>query len=100
MDLHSPQYPTVVIFENIHNHNIHAAKALKYRDVGSKAADELISLFDAGSSPAGGLAKLRQNLQKELGDDYVIASADRALNPDVGYAKRYIICFKMNVEFS
>ena len=79
VDLHLPQFPTVVILENIHNHNVHSVEALKYRDVGEEAQEELIRLFEMGHSAAAGLSAFRNDLHYKMGDNYVHASADRAL---------------------
>ncbi|KAK0131669.1 hypothetical protein N1851_014550 [Merluccius polli] len=70
---------------NDHNHNIYVADAVRHRDVGDKTKGKLTKLFEAGHSPSSALDVLKYDLQVEHGDDYVFATADRALCPTLEY---------------
>ncbi|KAL7396325.1 hypothetical protein ABVT39_004230 [Epinephelus coioides] len=87
-DPHIPTYPTLVDVVNVHNHNIHAPDALRHRDVGSKAVEQLTELFKAGRSPSSALNVLKHDLQVQFGNDYVNASADRSICPDLQFCYR------------
>ncbi|XP_029902243.1 uncharacterized protein LOC115355529 [Myripristis murdjan] len=87
-DPHLPDFPTVVWIRSEHNHNISTAAALRHRDVGDAARAKLRRLFEAGHSPSSALDALKCDLQLEYGDDYVFASADRALCPTLEFCYR------------
>ncbi|XP_067264285.1 uncharacterized protein [Chanodichthys erythropterus] len=88
-DPHIPTYPTSVHLYNVHNHNIFVAEALRHRDVGAKAIESLTQLFEIGHSPTSALAVLKSDLLAEHGNNYVYASANRALCPDLQFCYRY-----------
>ena len=71
-----------------HNHNIKVAEALSYRDVGDKAREKLIKLFEAGHSPSSALDLLKRDLQEEHGDNYLVAAANRELCPTLEFCYR------------
>ena len=83
-----PQYPTVVILHNIHNHNVYSAEILKHRDVGSGATEKLTKLFEMGHSISSAMSVLQHDLRAEHGGEYIHASVDRAICPDRGFAER------------
>ncbi|KAK0149276.1 hypothetical protein N1851_010189 [Merluccius polli] len=79
-DPHMPTFPTIVTICSDHNHNIYVADALRHRKVGDKTKGT--KLFEAGHSPNSALDVLKYDLQVEHGDDYVFATADRAIRTD------------------
>ncbi|XP_042339831.1 uncharacterized protein si:dkey-75a21.2 isoform X2 [Plectropomus leopardus] len=92
-DPHIPNYPTLVEIINVHNHNIHALDALRHRDVGRKAVEQLTELFTAGHSPSSALNVLKSDLQVQFGKDYINALADRSICPDLQFC--YRLYYKM-----
>lgn len=70
-DPYLPDYPLEVRIQNHHNHNLHVAEALRYRDVGEKAVETLTGLFELGHTPSSALAVLQQDLRMEYREQYV-----------------------------
>ncbi|KAK6308846.1 hypothetical protein J4Q44_G00203090 [Coregonus suidteri] len=87
-DPHLPMYPAMVRVSNVHNHNLFVADALKHWDVGAKATETLSRLFEIGHSPLLALDVLKSDLQMEHGENYIFASANRALCPDLKFCYR------------
>ena len=89
-----PQYPTVIVLKNIHNHNLYEEGALRHRDVGPKAIETLTRIFESGvDSPKVAHAVLLKHLKAEYGDKYIYASADRAICPDLKFCYKYVLTF-------
>ncbi len=78
----------VITINNSHNHNVFVADTQRHRDVGDKAVETLLSLFEIGHSPTSALAVLKNDLQVEYGEHFVYASADRAMCPDLQFCYR------------
>ena len=87
-DPYLPDYPLEVRIQNHHNHNLHVAEALRYRDVGEKAVETLTGLFELGHTPSSALAVLQQDLRMEYREQYVHKAANREVCPDVKFVQR------------
>ena len=87
-DQHMPQYPTVITLQNIHDHPIYAAAAMKHRDVGPKAIATLSRHMERGCTPPNALDRLHGELQAEHGANYIFAVSDRATCPDLAFCYR------------
>ncbi|XP_076155836.1 uncharacterized protein LOC143139123 isoform X2 [Alosa pseudoharengus] len=78
-----------------HNHLLMCAEAMGYRDVAPDTVQKLQNLFQSGHSPSSALSTLKYDLQEEMGDSYVFASADRSICPDLNFCFRlYYNIFK------
>ena len=75
-------YPLEFSISYDHNHAVYAASAFKYHPVSHSTKDKFYDLFQAGHAPGSAFNTYRENLKKELGDDYVKFSADRSISPD------------------
>ena len=78
----------LVVLNNVHNHPLHCANVLRFRDVSDETRAEVVRLFEAGHSPSTARDVLQYELHAKHGDDYIFAAADRALCPDVQYCFR------------
>ena len=83
-----PSLPMEVRISNCHNHHLHVAEALRYRDVGEKAKEILTGLFAIGHGPTAALAMLQQDLQLEDAEHYYQNAANREVCPDLKFAQR------------
>ncbi|KAK7877711.1 hypothetical protein WMY93_031571, partial [Mugilogobius chulae] len=72
-----------------HNHEINCSEALQYRHVSKETIKKIEKLFESGHSPSSALNTLKYDLQEEMGESYVLASADRSVCPDLHF------CFRM-----
>ncbi|XP_063965028.1 uncharacterized protein LOC135156449 [Lytechinus pictus] len=85
----------IVTLNYAHNHPLSCADALRRNDVSEATEEKLRSLFEHGHSPSSALDLLKDDLPEEHGDNYINASADRSLCPDVQYCYRlYAKIFK------
>lgn len=88
-DSHLKEGLTFVVTVNyIHNHPLACADALRRNDVSEATEEKLRSLFEHGHSPSSALSLLKYDLQEEYGDNYIFASADRSICPDVQFCYR------------
>ncbi|XP_071484474.1 uncharacterized protein [Diadema antillarum] len=95
-DVHLQGFPTVILFNYNHNHNLQCAGALKYRDVSQETKDTLIDLFHRKYGPTAALEALKYELQVKHPNYYKVA-ADRSVCPDIQYCCRlYQKIFKAN----
>ena len=78
----------VCTINNHHNHPVHCADSVRYRDVADETCEEITRLFESGHSPSTALDVLKFQLQDKPGDDYVVLAADRALCQDLQYCYR------------
>ena len=83
-----PDLPAEVTLTYKHNHNIHCADALKFRDVSEESRDSLIAMFYKKYGPADALEVLKYDLQEEHGEGYYLVAADRSVVPDIQYCIR------------
>ena len=81
-------FPFEVRIANRHNHHLFVADAIRYRDVGEKAKEVLMGLFEIGHTPTSAQAVLKHDLQVEYGQQFVYASANREICPDLPYVQR------------
>uniref|UniRef100_A0A1A8L8P5 Si:dkey-75a21.2 n=1 Tax=Nothobranchius pienaari TaxID=704102 RepID=A0A1A8L8P5_9TELE len=79
---------THVTIKHNHNHPLDSAEILKQRSVSKETVEKLEKLFQSGHSPCSALNTLKYDLQEELGDSYVDASADRSICPDFSFCYR------------
>ena len=73
----------VCTINNHHNHPVHCADSVRYRDVADETREEITRIFESGHSPSTALDVLKFQLQDKPGDDYVVLAADRAGCPDL-----------------
>ncbi|KAK7880357.1 hypothetical protein WMY93_033013 [Mugilogobius chulae] len=71
-----------------HNHEINCSEALQYRHVSKETIKKIEKLFESGHSPSSALNTLKYDLQEEMGESYVLASADRSVCPDLHFCFR------------
>ena len=74
-----------VTLRHEHNHRVFCADTMRKRDVSKQTVEKLKSLFESGHSPSSALDTIKYDLQEEQGDNYVLASADRAICPDLQF---------------
>uniref|UniRef100_A0A1A7WUQ1 Si:dkey-75a21.2 n=5 Tax=Iconisemion striatum TaxID=60296 RepID=A0A1A7WUQ1_9TELE len=77
-----------VTIKHNHNHPLDSAEILQQRSVSRETVEKLEKLFQSGHSPCSALNTLKYDLQEELGDYYVDASADRSICPDFSFCYR------------
>ena len=100
-DPHLPDFPLEVRIHNKHNHNLFIAEALKHRDVGANAIENLTKLFDIGHSATSALSVLKHDLQIQYGERYPYVSANREICPDLNFVQRCLTCiFKRKIIFN
>ncbi|XP_071500591.1 uncharacterized protein [Diadema antillarum] len=78
----------IVTLNYAHNHPLSCADALRRNDVSEATKEKLRSLFEHGHSPSSALDLLKYDLQEEHGDNYIYASADRSICPDIQFCYR------------
>ncbi|XP_072168858.1 uncharacterized protein [Diadema setosum] len=78
----------IVTLNYAHNHPLSCADALRRNDVSEATEEKLRSLFEHGHTPRSALDLLKYDLQEEHGDNYIYASADRSICPDVQFCYR------------
>ncbi|KAK0140487.1 hypothetical protein N1851_022537 [Merluccius polli] len=71
-----------------HNHGVSRAEAVRKRDVSEKTIAKLKTLFESGHSPSSALHTIKHELQEQEGENYIHASADRSICPDVHFCYR------------
>lgn len=91
-DPHLPKYPTIIKVFNEHNHTLHTADILKFKDVSLETKNKFLKLFESGHSPYSALEFHRMDLQNNYGDEYYLKAADRSICPDLNW------CYKYDVE--
>lgn len=82
------EHPTKIYLLFHHNHPIHAASALKHRDVSKETQTKIDQLLLNGYAPAAALEKFKFDLQLEDPVNYITISGDRALCPDLSWVYR------------
>ncbi|XP_062297293.1 uncharacterized protein si:dkey-75a21.2 [Scomber scombrus] len=71
-----------------HNHRLSCADAVRRRDVSGETIAKLKTLFENGHTPSSALDSIKHELQEREGENYVHASADRSICPDVQFCYR------------
>ncbi|XP_022103577.1 uncharacterized protein LOC110986198 [Acanthaster planci] len=88
-----------VRLRNDHNHHIACADAFRRRDVSEDCVGKLKDLFEHGHSPSSALDTLKHDLQEDHGEQYVYATVDRSVCPDLQFCYRlYFKIFKKAYE--
>ncbi|KAJ8350363.1 hypothetical protein SKAU_G00254930 [Synaphobranchus kaupii] len=84
-----------VNLRNEHNHHVSCAEALQKRDVSRDVIEKLKVLFESGHSPSSALRTIKYELQQQEGDNYIYATGDRSVCPDIQFCCRlYYKLFK------
>ncbi|XP_041476647.1 uncharacterized protein LOC121424873 isoform X1 [Lytechinus variegatus] len=83
-----PDYQAQIVLNNMHNHPVECADALKHRDVSETTKAMLTDLFQRKYGPTQAVEMLKFDLQLKHGDDYHVKAADRAVCPDIQFAHR------------
>jgi len=86
-----PEYPLKVEIRGGHNHTIHTAAALRYRDVDESIRQKFEDLYHAGYSPAAAYQLHQYDLLNEHGAHYHFVSGDRRFCPDKSWCYRSVI---------
>ncbi|XP_016325506.1 uncharacterized protein LOC107675619 [Sinocyclocheilus anshuiensis] len=89
-----------VNLRNEHNHRLNTAEAMRWRDVSNDTIEKLQQLYKSGHSPSSALKNIKYSLQEEEGDNYIYATADRSICPDLQFCYRSVklvqnTCFKL-----
>ena len=61
---------------------------MKHRDVSEETVTKLKELFESGHSPSSAHEVIQYDLQEEYAADYILASGDRAICPDLQFCYR------------
>lgn len=69
-------HPCIVILNDVHNHTINTAEALKYRDLSEEATKKIIDLFYQGHNASSALKSYKTSLMLEQGHQYYKVAAD------------------------
>ncbi|XP_016104725.1 uncharacterized protein [Sinocyclocheilus grahami] len=77
-----------VNLRNEHNHRLNTAEAMRWRDVSNDTIEKLQQLYKSGHSPSSALKNIKYSLQEEEGDNYIYATADRSICPDLQFCYR------------
>ncbi|TRY96819.1 hypothetical protein DNTS_015398 [Danionella cerebrum] len=77
-----------VNLRNEHNHGLHTADVMRWRDVSNDTIEKLQQLYRSGHSPSSALKTIKYNLQEVEGENYLYACADRAVCPDLQFCYR------------
>ncbi|NP_001116781.1 uncharacterized protein LOC794385 [Danio rerio] len=77
-----------VNLRNEHNHRLHTAEVMRWRDVSNDTIEKLQQLYKSGHSPSSALKTIKYNLQEEEGDNYLYAITDRSICPDIQFCYR------------
>lgn len=93
LDLHIREgYIFHINLRHEHNHRLFCADALRKRDVSSATTETLRMLFQSGHSPSSALDTLKYDLQEQKSDNYIYATADLSICPDLQFCYRLETC--------
>ena len=82
-------FPTTVYLRYEHNHPLNCADSTKHRVVSEQTVAKLEELSESGHSPSPAHEVIQCDSQKEYAANYVHASGDRAIYPDLPFCYRY-----------
>ena len=92
------EYPTEVRYWHTHNHHLHNAASLRWKDVSDSTRQRIVDLLYDGYRPAAALNKFKLELQQEDPENFVFVSADWSKCPDKDYVRRQVNDYLMNCE--
>ena len=88
-------FPTAVIINHYHNHNLGVAEAVKYRDSTEEVQKKFIELFKSQHAPAKALEIHKRDLLEKHEENFYKVAADRSICPDSQWVYRlYYSVFK------